>query len=310
MSAPFSFGPLRGRGGSPLPSASFRTDSITTSTWKFTCGHIIKQEQGISSSLFGSPSTFFSSIRSFQQKCPPCLEDYEKKQQAETAERDLARFNAELEAARAERDKVEVGKKKEEAEEAVLLGSRARQEEEKKAEEEAVQARAKEKEQEAKSLTLYKSQAAFIAKQIEDAGDDQQTCADFTKILKNCKLLWANKIRKSTLADMDTAFAQNNGRKELQDRLEKAELMVERAEILRDQHAAKGVSQNLGTDCAYDEKRRNLIKQVVSWKAVVTKFKKAMETYDEKIAPHLSLVEEFEKETKAAWEWALKLMKE
>ncbi|KAE9373673.1 hypothetical protein N431DRAFT_456433 [Stipitochalara longipes BDJ] len=288
MSTPISFERGRGQGGSPSPSV----------TWNFTCGHIIKQEKNISAAPFGG-FLFFSTTRSFEQNCPECLEADEMKQKDEAAKHNWLRSVANWDAASKEGGE-EVARIKTKKD-VMLLGSQARQTEEEKREEEA---KAMAKQQEAKSLALYKSQASFIAKQIEDAGDDEQTWADFTTMLKNCKLLWASKVQKGIIAETQAGPAPENSREELQDRLE-VELMVERAEILFQRYVGNNPFKRFG-DSVFLKKKG----EIEAWQAIAAKMKGAMKTYEEKIAPLLNLIEDSEKEAGQAWEEAVKLLKE
>jgi hypothetical protein len=51
------------------------------------------------------------------------------------------------------------------------------------------------RDQEKNAVILYQAQAAFMKKQMEDAGSDEEFKAECKKMLENCKILWAGKVR-------------------------------------------------------------------------------------------------------------------
>jgi hypothetical protein len=53
------------------------------------------------------------------------------------------------------------------------------------------------RDQEKDAVTLYQAQATFMKKQIEDAGGDEEFKTECKKMLENCKILWAGKVRKA-----------------------------------------------------------------------------------------------------------------
>jgi hypothetical protein len=53
----------------------------------------------------------------------------------------------------------------------------------------------KARELEQNAVTRYEAQATIIKQQIVDAGDDQELRDHPVKILENCKVLWAGKVR-------------------------------------------------------------------------------------------------------------------
>jgi hypothetical protein len=161
---------------------------------------------------------------------------------------------------------------------------------------------AKAEQQEAKALTIYKSQATTIAKHIIDAGDDAELRAELTTMLKNCKLLWANKVRQTVCRTNETTPSQWDRSTKLQESLagkkQKVELMCERAEILHAQELARSGKGS--------EKTKELEKQCDEWRVISTKMSHAVKWYETKVLKELGGVEE---DVSVAWMQALDLMK-
>jgi hypothetical protein len=179
---------------------------------------------------------------------------------------------------------------------------------------------AKAKKQEAKSLAIYKSQVVSIEKHIDEAADDEELHAELTVMLKNCKLLWASKVKKSIMEGKELAPSGTVSKPELRRKLEKVTLMMDGAEILKDKLEKINLmrdrveilrDEEFGKSFFGDEKRKEKFEaQLSDWKRVSAAMTDVVEMYEEKISPHIEALEIIEKETHEPWEYALKLMKE
>jgi hypothetical protein len=266
-------------------------------TWKFACSHELTQEK---SNRPASPSPFLYGggrlerrAKSSTQQCPECTEAYENNHKAEQ------------EAAR-----------KKAAEDAALqpfVQATLRQMHE-------CMQEAKAKKQEAKSLAIYKSQVVSIEKHIGEAANDEELRAELTIMLKNCKLLWASKVKKAVMEGKDLASTGTISKPELRNKLEKITLMMDGAEILKDKLEKINLmrdrveilrDEESGKSLFGDEKRKEKLEaQLSDWKRVSAAMTDVVEMYEQRIAPHIEGLEIIEKETHEPWEYALTLMKE
>jgi hypothetical protein len=239
----------------------------------FNCGH----EFTVLKTVDQSHNT-----NAFPQKCPECVEMEEDKHKDQ-------RQAAHLKQEATQKAEESLRLEKEKALQKVL----------EKEEQQAKKLKATQ--QQAKSLALYKSQASSIEKHLADADDDEELRAEFTTMLKNCKLLWANKVKKAEIEANESALGQSpiTSVTSLKEKLERAELMMERAEILCDREDDKPLFG--------EAQKKRYRKQWHAWLDVLTMMERNVHIYEYEISPRL---EEFEKESQEAWEDALKLMKE
>jgi len=280
------------------PSSQDHVSYIWTviTTWKFACSHECTQEKSNPCPLpfpFGSGSRLERRTKSSTQQCPECTEAYENNHKAE---REAARKKAEEDAALQP-----------------FVQATLRQMHE-------CMQEAKAKKQEAKSLAIYKSQVVSIEKHIGEAADDEELRAELTVMLKNCKLLWASKVKKAVMEGKDLALTGTSSKPELRNKLEKVTLMMDGAEFLKDKLEKINLmrdrveilrDEEFGKSLFGNEKRKvKLEAQLSDWKRISTAMTDAVEMYEGRIAPHIEALEIIEKEIHEPWECALKLMKE
>jgi hypothetical protein len=262
-------------GASPSPAPPIVYGTVTF-TWNFACKHTFTQRktdiplEKNTSGFVNIPLPF--QVKSSIQKCPDCLEIDEVKNKEE---RDAAWVREGVTRAKEEA----LQKIQEEQERQAQL--------------------AKVQQQEARSLAIYKNQAASIEKHIAEAGDDEELRAGFTTMLKNCKLLWANKVKKTETERKELAPVATITRTLLEDKVEKINLMIDRAGMLLDKERGKVF---VGA-----EKVEKFDQQIRAWKGIREKMIDAEDLYEKKVHDHL---QEVEKISHQAWGDALKLMKE
>jgi hypothetical protein len=254
------------------PSPSPTTFRRVIYTWNFTCGHSFTQtKDGLSprSSLFGFESD--QQYKSSSEKCPECVESESTKQK---------------EIRESLRAKEQAARNREEA-------ARRRVEEERNA-------AAKALERDAQALEVYRSQSSTIQQHIDNAADNEELRVNLQKMLENCKVLWAEKIKKAEISAVENPIQLQSQVFILKDRLEKVGMMAARARILLNQENARKL-------LVKPERMEKLERQFEEWTRVLIIMKKAMDMVEEKVCKEL---DEVEKLSNSAWEDAMKLMKE
>jgi chemotaxis protein histidine kinase CheA len=252
-------------------SSPFNQDPYVTVNvnWTFACNHSFTQKKSERRDKPPLPALLRSKYSS--QKFPECVEKEGRK------------YKEEEEAAHAKEEtawklKKEARKQREllwEQEEAARL----QEDEARVKEEKARQKAAKEAQHEREALEVYKSQAANFHKLIEDAGDNVALRNNLEKLLENCKLLWADMVKKTEKARSTASGTINSAA--MMDMMEKIELMTKRAEILLDRARAKpSSSSNL-------EDGPKLDRQLKKWRTITKSMKTAIDTFNTKVAEHL-----------------------
>lgn len=178
--------------------------------------------------------------------------------------------------------------------------ARKREEDARRKVEEERNAAAKALERDLLALEVYRSQASTIQQHIDNAADNGELRVNLQKMLENCKVLWADKIKKAEMGAVKKPIQLQSQVFMLKDRLEKVQLMAGRASILLNQRA-RNVLIN------HSEKIKKLEHHFEEWTRVSKNMKKAMDTVEEKVWEKL---DEVEKLSNSAWENAMKLMKE
>ena len=138
-------------------------------------------------------------------------------------------------------------------------------------------AAAKSLERDAQALEVYRSQASTIQQHIDNAADNEELRVNLQKMLKNCKVLWADKIKKAEVGAVKKPIQLQSQVFMLKDRLEKVQLMAGRASILLNQERARNVLIN------HNEKIKKLEHHFKEWKRVSKNMKKAMDRVEEKV---------------------------
>ena len=91
-------------------------------------------------------------------------------------------------------------------------------------------AAAKALERDAQALEVYRSQASTIQKHIDNAADNEELRVNLQKMLENCKVLWAEKIKKAEISAVEKPIQLQSQVFMLKDRLEKVQLMAAESE--------------------------------------------------------------------------------
>ena len=123
--------------------------------------------------------------------------------------------------------------------------ARAKEEETRKAEEEILRKAQEKQEREAKAMrhdeeaiNVYKKQVASFQLLIDNAGDNVPLRESQEKMLRTCRLLWADIVRKDEILEEEMALTEKMSKALSIERLEKVNLLVSRAEILHQQEQA------------------------------------------------------------------------
>jgi hypothetical protein len=169
-------------------------------------------------------------------------------------------------------------------------------------EEEKRQEKAKERQHDAQALKVYKAQVNSFQFQIDLAGDNVKLRETQEKMLTTCKLLWADLVKKSEIDSNAPASGGRISKASLKDKLEKVDLMLQRAAILHDREP-----EQLAFSKEKNLKKGLHVERLKAWRAVSETMKEAVDTYESKVSQHL---DEVEKKSAKAWNDALNLMKE
>lgn len=159
------------------------------------------------------------------------------------------------------------------------------------------------------AINVYKKQVASFQLQINNAGDNVPLRESQEKMLRTCRLLWADIVRKIEILEEEMAPTEKMSKALSIERLEKVNLLVSRAEILHQQEQALfSPKPNHQKDVL--SKKEVLAERLKAWKDISAMMESVVDRYDLEVSSRLIALEDFEKTWSNAWEDALKLMKE
>jgi hypothetical protein len=159
--------------------------------------------------------------------------------------------------------------------------------------------------QEKNAVTLYQAQATFMTKQMEDAGGDEEFRTECKKMLENCKILWAGKVRTAeSKGENEQSEVPSAGSlielwaAKIKSADEKLCLLLDATRILRDQEEGTRRSD------LYNE----LVRRCRGWSKIQT----SIQALGKKIGEDTMLkqLDELEKMFAKEWKRAIELMKE
>ncbi len=155
--------------------------------------------------------------------------------------------------------------------------------------------------QKKEAINLYRQQATTMKQHLINAAKNSEVRAEFEKMLENCQVLWATKIKEFEKTNMHPPRTRvsNMFDNDLKDMKEKSELMLVFEQIL--------CRREEGRHNKYSGQAKKLQKRCDEWRMISAKIAELAEIYEKTIAKKF---DDFEGDISKVWLDALRLIKD